>query len=462
MDDICVGAESLEAAKTLQSNLINTLARSGLELKKWASNTPELLEHLRPEDCSGNPLAFEQNEATHVLGMRWNHDQDYFSFSLNNFKMIPTKRGVLSMIARIVDPLGLLAPAIFYAKLIMQRVWVAQIGWDDQLPSDISEDWCDFYQSLGWLVGIKILRYIGCSAGCIYDLCGFSDASTKGYAAVAYLRVTTNLGSVGVYLLGSKTKLAPMKTSPIPRLELSGAVLLALWLGRIKRSLEPQIDISNVFTWSDSTIVFSWLSNIHTSFKTFVSNRIFQIQTTIPVCQWLHARSEFHPADCASRGLRPSKLKEAALYWKGPTFLLSSVDSWSTGISRLSLDQLPEVQPVCVVAQSHPPEEWYAQLHRFILKCRRMDVETEFLKQSELDAALVKSAQGYFFRELISNLTRGEEVPRRGFARLSPFLDPYGVVRVGSRLRNTNWSERRRHPMLIPKEAHLAMIVTRH
>jgi len=478
MDDICVGAESLEAAKTLQSNLISTLARSGLELKKWASNTPELLEHLRPEDCSGNPLAFEQNDATHVLGMRWNHDQDYFSFTINNFKMIPTKRGVLSMIARIFDPLGLLAPAIFYAKSIMQRVWVAQIGWDDQLPSDIAEDWCDFYQSLGWLVGIKIPRYIGCSAGCSYDLCGFSDASTKGYAAIVYLRVTTKSGSVGVYLLGSKTKLAPMKTSSIPRLELSGAVLLALWLGRIQRALEPQIEISNVFAWSDSTIVLSWLSNPHTSFKTFVSNRICQIQTIIPACQWLHVRSEFNPADCASRGLRPSELKEAALYWKGPTFLLSSVDSWSAGTSRLTLDQLPEVQLVCVVAQSHPLQEWYARfssfdhmirvvarLRRFISRCRRMDVESGFLKQSELNTALitvVKSAQGHFFRDVISNLTRGEEVQRKGIARLSPFLDSFGVVRVGGRLQNTNWSERRRHPMLIPKEAHLAMLVTRH
>ncbi|XP_060855259.1 uncharacterized protein LOC132932933 [Metopolophium dirhodum] len=130
---------------------------------------------------------------------------------------------------------------------------------------------------------MKIPRYIGCSAGCSYDLCGFSDASTKGYAAVAYLRVTAKSGSVDVYLLGSKTKLAPMKTSTIPRLELSGAVLLALWLGRIKRALEPQQEISNVFAWSDSTIVLSWLGNTHTSSKTFVSNRIFQIQTTISV-----------------------------------------------------------------------------------------------------------------------------------------------------------------------------------
>jgi hypothetical protein len=94
-----------------------------------------------------------------------------------------------------------------------------------------------------------------------------------------------------------------------------------------------------------------------------------------------------------------------------------------------------------------------------------MKVETGFLKQSELDAALVtvvKSAQGYFFREIISNLSRGEEIQRKGIARLSPFLDSFGVVRVGGRLQNTSWSERRRHPMLIPKEAHLAVLVVRH
>jgi len=136
------------------------------------------------------------------------------------------------MIARIFDPLGLLAPTIFHAKTIMQRVWLAHIDWDDQLPSDMEEYWQEFNHSLGWLVGIKIPRYIGCSTGCFYLLCGFSDASEKGYAAVVYLRVTDRARDVRSYLLGSKTKLAPMKTTSIPRLELSGAVLLALWLSR--------------------------------------------------------------------------------------------------------------------------------------------------------------------------------------------------------------------------------------
>lgn len=95
MDDICVGAESLEAAQNFLSNLIDTLARSGLQLKKWASNRPELLSYLRPEDCSGDPLAFEESDSVQVLGMRWNPGKDFFFFHINHFKLILTKRGVL-------------------------------------------------------------------------------------------------------------------------------------------------------------------------------------------------------------------------------------------------------------------------------------------------------------------------------------------------------------------------------
>jgi len=125
MDAICALVRSPEAPKSLQPNLINTFRRSDLHLKKWASNAPELLSQIQPLDCFGHSLAFEQDNATRCFVMRWNHDKDYFSFSMNNFKMIPTKHGVLSMIARIFGQLGLLAPTIFYVKTIMQRVWLA-------------------------------------------------------------------------------------------------------------------------------------------------------------------------------------------------------------------------------------------------------------------------------------------------------------------------------------------------
>jgi len=150
MDDICVGSESLEAAQALQSSLNKTLARSGLQLKKWDSNFPELLSKLMPEYCSRDPLSFDQNDSAQVVGMWWNSGEDFFFFHISHFRFIIIKRGVLSMIARIFDTLGMLSPTIFYAKTIMQRLWIAQIGLDSRLPVDIAEEWCNFYHSLSW------------------------------------------------------------------------------------------------------------------------------------------------------------------------------------------------------------------------------------------------------------------------------------------------------------------------
>lgn len=236
--------------------------------------------------------------------------------------------------------------------------------------------------------------------------------------------------------------------------------------------------MAGVFAWTDSTIVLSWLSNPHTSFKTFVSNRVFQIQSTIPNCQWLHVRSESNPADCASRGLLPAALEKSTLYWKGPSFLLSPVDSWPKGDVKLTLNELLEVQPVCLLTQTKVPDEWYARfssfdqmirvvarLRRFMLRCQKKDCDAGFLKQTELNSALctvVKSAQKCFLRELLNNLNKSEEARQKGLARLSSFLDPLGAIRVGGRLQISNWSECRRYPMFIPKESHLAVLITRH
>jgi len=81
MDDICTGADSIKEAQTLQDDLISILSQFGLELKKWASNSPQLLEKIPSEDRAAGSLPFniDQSPQVQILGMKWNPDVDTFN-----------------------------------------------------------------------------------------------------------------------------------------------------------------------------------------------------------------------------------------------------------------------------------------------------------------------------------------------------------------------------------------------
>lgn len=135
------------------------------------------------------------------------------------------------------------------------------------------------------LVTIKVPRYLNTHYRSSCQLLGFCDASLRGYAAVVYLRVVNGPNGDSVFLLGTKTKLAPLKALTVPRLELNAALLLSRWLNRLKSVLELQLDITNVCAWSDSIVVLSWLTLLHESFKMYVSNRVNQIRLLLPACR---------------------------------------------------------------------------------------------------------------------------------------------------------------------------------
>lgn len=161
------------------------------------------------------------------------------------------------MIAQIFDPLGFIALVIFYAKTIMQLLWKADLSWDDPLPVLLAERWKTFFDDLPALSNVHVSRPMLTSERTHVQLCGFCDASDKGYAAVVYLRVRSADSSISISLLGSKTKMAPMKTSTTPRLELCAALLLARWMSRVQEALNGSITVNEIFAWSDSQVVLS-------------------------------------------------------------------------------------------------------------------------------------------------------------------------------------------------------------
>jgi len=485
VDDICVGGDTIAEAISLQHDLVNVLKRSGMSLKKWSSNTIEVLEQVPPEDRACGLLSFddETGGGTKVLGLQWSQRDDTFRYVVQPENLISTKRGMLSLIARIFDPLGLLAPVIFTAKHLMQRVWQLGILWDEQLPPEIVDVWNRFVADLPILQTVNISRFIGTQLGVQGHLCGFCDASEKGFSAVVYLRLRSSSGPPVVSLLGAKTKMAPTKASTIPRLELCAAVLLARWMARLKQTLERKIKITQIYAWSDSTTVLSWLKLPHDSFKIFVSNRVHKVTSLLPACHWNYISSTSNPADCASRGIFPTELVNYKLYWDGPDVLYSEETEWVALGPKLLTDGLPEMKTASLTTlianTKEPPEpEWYARfssyihmirvitrMYRFINGCRRLSHKTDFLSRDELVHAavvVVKCSQRVAFVKLFHDLSNNLPISVKPVARLRPFIDNRGLICVGGRLLNADVPETQKHPILLSKSSHMSILLIRH
>jgi len=219
-----------------------------------------------------------------------------------------TKRNILSSIATIFDPLGLIKPIVIVAKIIMEKL----------LP--VLKEWEDYCQELVKIEHIIIPRkIIECDEFIKVQIHGFADASTVAYGACLYIRTTDYAGKHYTRLIVAKSRVAPLKTISLARLELCAAVLLV----RLSQKIIPKlrIKVTREYYWSDSSIVLSWINAPSSRWKTFVAHRVGEIQEVTSSSQWRHVKSENNPADIISRGCTPEKLQNDILWWGGPSWI---------------------------------------------------------------------------------------------------------------------------------------------
>ena len=170
----------------------------------------------------------------------------------------------------------------------------------------------------------------------------FSDASQDGFGSVSYLRLVSDTGQVHCSFLLAKSRLAPIKTQTIPRLELSAAVLAAKMEQVIRRELDMEIHDS--FFWTDSMIVLGYVNNVTQRYHTFVANRVATIQEVSSPSQWRYVCSAENPADDASRGLDAGCLLQNDRWCYGPSFLWQNMSEWPVSPSVCIPDNDPEVK----------------------------------------------------------------------------------------------------------------------
>ncbi|XP_077278664.1 uncharacterized protein LOC143906437 [Temnothorax americanus] len=276
VDDLITGANMKEAALQVRDETTKLLEKGGFVLRKWASNSPDLLVNLPDSSMINSTRTLDKEGMCKTLGIQWNPKDDVLLYRIQinaDTNQRVTKRTILSCVAQIFDPLGLLGPVIILAKMLIQRLWTLQLGWDESLPAELHTQWSNYKSQLSQLNDIRIpRRAVEVKSSTRIELHGFCDASQNAYGACIYLRTTNQRRVHTTKLLCAKSRVAPLKAVSLPRLELNAAQLLAQLTDKVVPILELKIDA--VYLWTDSQIVLDWINSSSRRFNfSFCSQR---------------------------------------------------------------------------------------------------------------------------------------------------------------------------------------------
>ncbi|KAL0881931.1 hypothetical protein ABMA27_001690 [Loxostege sticticalis] len=486
VDDLITGADTIEELKNICKALIIQLASGKFHLRKWHSNHPNIINELFTESSSDDLLNLSNDEHSKTLGLLWSCKEDTLLFSVNlkqNTNI--TKRTILSVMSQIYDPLGLINPCILIAKTILQRLWASKVSWDEPVSTEFEKSWHKFIDSLTYLNTIRVPRLVVADNPKTIEIHAFSDASTQAYSACIYLRTISENGNVSVRLVMAKSRVAPIKPSTIPRLELCGALLAAQLSEKVKSSLRLHID--KITYWCDSTIVISWINSTKSHLlKAYVFNRIQEILEVSDPSAWRYVPTSLNPADIGSRGSDAKQLQNCQLWWNGPTFLTQREEEWPQQPSRTTETDLPEFKALCnFTTEQTDYKTHYAncinrfssftKLQRVIAYVQRFihnyfnpqDKRTGYLKISELNSSLnslCRFVQLEEFEKEYLTLQNNRNLPAKcRLLNLNAFYNSNDrLLRVGGRLSNSFYDFDTKHPILLPSAHHLTLLLFRH
>ncbi|XP_077971336.1 uncharacterized protein LOC120346540 [Styela clava] len=278
---------------------------------KWKSSNPEVLSEIPAKDRADTASSVNliPEKIDRVLGIKWNIQEDCFGFDVNVKSKPATKRGILSVLSSIFDPMGIVAPVILKARILMQQLCRNNYGWDDEISNSENLLWNRWLEDIPEPENIFMQRCFAPSGfGNIVtrQIHHFADGSAVAYGTVSYLRLINEDGTIHVAFLLGKAQLASIKTVSIPRLELTAAALAVKLDLFLRRELDFE-EIESMF-WTDST-------------------------------SWRYVPTDLNPADDASRGLSVQSLMDEQ-WLNGPSFLQEQEEHWPK--PPVQLPELPD------------------------------------------------------------------------------------------------------------------------
>ena len=485
VDDLLISVSTEDEATEFICQIREVLSRCGFLLRKWLSNVRCVLSEVPSEDLAhpNDTCNFSSLPMERTLGLDWNSTEELFRFSFRLDNKPFSRRGVLSVVPSIFDPLGMVGPLLLPAKLLLQKLCRDKLDWDAELSSADRKIWQDWIRRMEKLSSLKIPRCIKRREVHVGNpqMHVFCDASESGYGAVVYARFSVASSLPYCSLLFAKSRVAPLKTVTIPRLELAAAKL-AITLSCVVKG-EMKLEFESVFFWTDSTIVLHYINNTSARFSTFVANRLAVIHQFSKPCQWRHVGSEINPADLASRGIHNiSQLR----YWlNGPVFLTQDQSTWPR--TNLQTNVPEEVELKRTHANVNTIQEssvlyrlityyscwtrllkavtWLTRFKQHIMKRDRKHephFSVEELRHAEKDVTCLVQAESFpdIWRSLSSNKIPGA-LKSSGLQKLCPILID-GLICVGGRLDYSENPEESKHPVILPKKHAATDLIIKH
>ncbi|XP_065115485.1 uncharacterized protein [Paramisgurnus dabryanus] len=479
VDDGVTSVASTEEAVQVAREARQLCALGGLRLHKFISNDRVVLDSIpvseRAVEVKSFDLNFDDTPLERALGIHWHIDSDRFRFSVNLKDQPATRRGILSTVASLYDPLGFIAPFLLNGKLVLQEMCRNGTGWDDPLPEELQPRWELWKADLVNLERIDIPRcYAPANFGKVIkrELHHFSDASNSGYGQCSYLRLTSEEGNIHCALVIGKSRVAPIKIQTIPRLELTAAVISVAMSKMLKQELK-YADIEEHF-WTDSQVVLGYINNEARRFHTFVANRVQKIHLSTNPQQWRYVPTTENPADHASRGLNAGEILTSN-WLTGPSFL------WKKDIPPVADIDIalaigdPEVRQVQTLSTETTEISLSDRLLKLSSWSRAVQAVARLVRRAKGDKSnshstvaerenakciIIKDLQRNTYPKDIKLLSKGAQLsPGSKLYRLDAFLDQGGVLKVGGRLCDATLPNSVKHPAVIPKDHHVTKMI---
>ena len=304
------------------------LIQGDFRLTKFASNIREVLESVNENKAvNSSPSGFEYHS---IPGLKWNSNTDHIGFpsSLRSVNDIPTKILLLSMIAKVYDPISAVSPITLPITIVMQGK--SEYNWD-------ATDNKEFYNMMQKVSHVTIPRRYKTHSEKFKNpsqitLHSFSDASKQGFSAVVYIRQIADDGKSAFSFVYGKSRVAPTVNGHIPQatfpeLELSAATVLAKLVQKVIACID--ISINETVYWCDSCSPLSCIKSTNRKFPVYWSNRLAIIYAHFTAEQWIYVHTKQKPADLGSRGISSKVFgKFMDFFINVPKFLHSMPEQW--------------------------------------------------------------------------------------------------------------------------------------